>query len=169
MQSKRTVWRQGLIGGLIGAGAVAVWFLLADIVEGRVFYTPGLLGSVLIFGVRDSASVVISFKTVAAYTVLHFLAFIMVGMVVSRMLSEAEKKPSVLVLLLELFIGLEFGFYAISLLLFASLSAQLAWFNVAIANLITVGAMGYYFWRERLVLHRGLFQLPLDDAENNGT
>ena len=70
-------------------------------------------------------------------------------------------------MLLQLFIGLEFGFHAVSALVFTSLSAQVAWFNVAIANLIAAGAMGYYFWRERLVLHRGLFQSPLDDTENH--
>ncbi len=155
------------MAGLIGAGAVAIWFLLVDIVEGRAFSTPALLGSVAFWGVRDAAAVVISFQTVAAYTVIHCLAFVMVGVIVSRLLSDAEKEPSVLVVLLQLFIGFEFGFHATSALVFTSLSAQLAWFNVAIANLIAAGAMGYYFWRERPVLRRGLFQSPLDDAENH--
>ena len=166
MQSKQTVMRQGIVAGLIGAGAVAIWFLLVDIVEGRAFSTPALLGSVAFWGVRDAAAVVISFQTVAAYTVIHCLAFLMVGVIVSRLLSDAEKEPSVLVVLLQLFIGFEFGFHAISALFLTSLSAQLAWFNVAIANLIAAGAMGYYFWRQRFILHRGLFQSPLDDAES---
>lgn len=167
MQSKQTVIRQGLMAGLIGAVAVAIWFLLVDIVEGRPFFTPALLGSVVFWGVRDAAAVVISFQTVAAYTVIHFLAFLAVSVIVSRLLSDAEKEPSLLAVLLQLFIGLEFGFHAISALLFTSISAQLAWFNVVIANLIAAGAMGYYFWLKRLVLHRGLFQSPLDGGENH--
>lgn len=168
MQSNRTVMRQGLIAGLIGAGLVAIWFLLVDIVEGRAFSTPALLGSVVFFGARDAAAVVVSFQTVAAYTVIHCLAFVIVGVIVSRLLSDAEKEPSVLAMLLQLFIGLEFGFHAVSALVFTFLSTQLAWFNVAIANLIATSAMGYYFWRKRLVLHRGLFQTPLDGEENHG-
>lgn len=151
--------------GLIGAVAVAIWFLLIDIVEGRAFFTPALLGSVVFWGVRDAAAVVISFQTVAAYTVIHGIAFVVVGVIVSQLLSVAEREPSLLAVLLQLFIGLELGFHASSALLFTSISAHLAWFNVAIANLIAAGAMGYYFWRKRLVMHRGLFQPPLDNAE----
>jgi hypothetical protein len=167
MQSKQTVMRQGLMVGLVGAVAVAVWFFLIDIVEGRPFFTPALLGSMVFWGVRDAADVVISFQTVAAYTVIHCLAFVVVGVIVSRLLSDAEKEPNLLGVLLQLFIGLELGFHAISALLFTSISAEVAWFNVAIANLIAAGAMGYYFWLKRLVLHRGLFQSPLDDPENH--
>ena len=167
MQSKETIIRQGLIAGLIGASAVAIWFLFVDIVEGRPFFTPALLGSVVFWGARDVADVVINFQTVAAYTVIHGLAFVIVGLITSKLLSDAEKKPNVLVLLLELFIGLEFGFHAMSALFFASLSAQIAWFNWAMANLIAAISMGYYFWRKRLVLHRGLFQSPLEDVENH--
>ena len=166
MQSKQTVMRQGLMAGLIGAVAVAMWFFVVDIIEGRAFFTPALLGSVVFWGVRDAAAVVISFQTVAAYTVIHFLAFGVVGVIVSRLLSDAEKEPSLLAVLLQLFIGLELGFHAVSALLFTSISAEVAWFNVAISNLIAAGAMGYYFWLKRLVLHRGLFQSPLDDTGN---
>lgn len=101
----------------------------------------------------------------AAYTVIHGIAFVVVGVIVSQLLSVAEREPSLLAVLLQLFIGLELGFHASSALLFTSISAHLAWFNVAIANLIAAGAMGYYFWRKRLVMHRGLFQPPLDNAE----
>lgn len=167
MQSKPEVLRQGLMAGLIGAGAVAMWFFIVDIVEGRAFFTPALLGSVVFWGVRDAAAVVISFQTVAAYTVIHLLAFVAVGLIVSRLLSDAEKEPGVLSLLLQLFIGLEIGFHAMSALLFTAISAHIAWFNLAIANLIAAGAMGYYFWLKRLVLHRGLFQLPLDGGNNH--
>jgi hypothetical protein len=163
MQLKRTVIRQGFMAGLIGAGAVAIWFLLVDIIAGRVFFTPALLGSAVFWGVRDAADTVISFQTVGAYTVIHGLAFVIVGVIVSWLLSDAERDPNVLVMLLQVFIGLEFGFHAISALMFTSFSAPLAWFNVAIANLIAASSMGYYFWQKRLVMHRGLFQSPLDD------
>lgn len=168
MQSKQTVLHQGIVAGLIGAVAVAVWFLLVDIAEGRAFFTPALLGSVVFWGVRDATAVVVNFQTIVAYAVIHGIAFLAVGVIVSRLLSAAEKEPGLLAVLLQLFIGLELGFHAMSALVFTSISAHVAWFNVVIANLIAAGAMGYYFWRKRLVMHRGLFQPPLDNVENNG-
>src|SRR5205823_1851736 len=39
------ILREGFIAGLIGAGAVALWFLIVDIIAGRPFFTPAMLGS----------------------------------------------------------------------------------------------------------------------------
>ena len=51
---KRTL-SEGFIAGVIGAGGVALWFLIIDTVSGRPFYTPALLGSALFLGLRDPA------------------------------------------------------------------------------------------------------------------
>src|SRR2546425_12202169 len=40
----RSVLREGVVAGLIGAVVVAVWFLVFDPARGRPFLTPGLLG-----------------------------------------------------------------------------------------------------------------------------
>ena len=53
----RTVLKEGLILGLIGAAAVAAWFLLVDLIAGRPFFTPAVLGSFVFFGLRDPAAV----------------------------------------------------------------------------------------------------------------
>ena len=44
MQLSR-ILREGFIAGLIGAGAVALWFLIVDMIAGRPFFTPAMLGS----------------------------------------------------------------------------------------------------------------------------
>src|SRR5207237_708962 len=44
MQVSR-ILREGFIAGLIGAGAVALWFLIVDVIAGRPFFTPAMLGS----------------------------------------------------------------------------------------------------------------------------
>jgi hypothetical protein len=167
VQSRRRVLREGLLGGLIGAGSVASWFLVVDLIAGRPFFTPAVLGSAVFWGLRDAAMVVIGFQTVAAYTVVHVLAFVLVGTIASKLLSEAEKDPGVLWLLIEFFVALEFGFHATVALVFTPLLAELAWLNVGIGNLIAAGVMGYYFWRVQPALHRDLDQRPPDDAEND--
>ena len=165
--SRRRVLREGCMAGLIGAGSVAVWFLMVDVVAGRPFFTPAVLGGALFWGLRDPATVLIGFQTVVAYTAIHLLAFVVVGAIASRLLSEAEKDPGVLWLLVEFFIALEFGFHATVALTLTPLLAELAWINVAVGNLIAAGGMGYYFWRVSPALHRGSEKRRLADGEGD--
>ncbi len=69
--SRRRVLREGLVAGLIGAGSVASWFLVVDIIAGRPFFTPAVLGSAVFWGLRDATTVIIGFQAVASYTVIH--------------------------------------------------------------------------------------------------
>ena len=50
----RTV-REGIWAGLLGAAAVAIWFLAYDAVAGLPLRTPALLGAALFHGLRDPA------------------------------------------------------------------------------------------------------------------
>src|SRR5881397_485376 len=56
------ILREGFIAGLIGAAAVALWFLIVDVIAGRPFFTPAMLGSAVFWGVHDPAQVVIEFS-----------------------------------------------------------------------------------------------------------
>ncbi len=154
----RGVVLEGVVAGLIGAAAVAAWFLLVDVLAGRPFFTPAVLGSAVFLGLRDAAEVTISSQAVLAYTAIHILAFVAVGIAAAGILKDAEKNRGVLWLALEFFIAIEFGFYAVVALVFMPLLAELAWFNVAIGNLIAAGVMGYYFVRIHPMLKKGLLQ-----------
>ena len=46
----RQVLHEGFIAGLIGAAAVALWFLVVDVIAGRPFFTPAMLGSAVFWG-----------------------------------------------------------------------------------------------------------------------
>ena len=168
MHQPRSVVYEGLITGLIGAGAVAAWFLIVDIASGRPFFTPAVLGSAMFFGLRDPDAVTISLQPVAAYTAVHILAFLALGIVVAAMLAELRKTPHVLWLLVEFFIVFEIGFYAVIAVAFAPVSAALAWINVAVGNLIAAGGMGYYLWRTNPVLRQTL-QRHLAGGVDDGT
>jgi len=48
---------EGMVGGTIGAIAVAVWFLLIDVSTGQALRTPALLGATLFEGLRDPGTV----------------------------------------------------------------------------------------------------------------
>src|SRR6059058_5833825 len=72
------ILREGFIAGLIGAGAVALWFLIVDTIAGRPFFTPAMLGSAVFWGVHDPALVVIEYSRIIGYTMIHVSAFIIV-------------------------------------------------------------------------------------------
>src|SRR2546425_554946 len=73
------VLREGFIAGLIGAAAVALWFLLVDVIAGRPFFTPAMLGSAVFWGVHNPSMVVIEYSRIIGYTMIHVSAFIIVG------------------------------------------------------------------------------------------
>lgn len=154
----RPILRDGLVAGLIGAGSVAVWFLLVDIFAGKPLFTPAVIGSAAFFGLRDPVELVVSMQPVLLYSVVHIFAFAVVGIIASTMLAETERDPHLSWLLVEFFVVLEFGFYAVVALLFTPLLAALAWVNVAVGNLIAAVTMGYYLWRVRPGLRHALLE-----------
>jgi hypothetical protein len=159
------VVREGFAAGLIGAGSVAVWFLIVDVVAGRPFFTPAVLGSAAFHGLRDPANVVIGPQAVWAYTAMHVLLFLFVGLIASAMVSETKKSPQVVWLLIEFFIVFQFGFYAAVAIVFAPLLAALAWINVAVGNLIAAVGMGYYLWRAHPELRERLMSPGAEPPE----
>ncbi len=127
---------------------MGAWFFLVDLIAGRPFFTPAILGSAVFFGLRDPATVTIGVQPVLAYTAVHIVAFVVVGLIIAAILAEARKTPHVLWLLVEFFIVFEFGFLAAVGIFFTPLLEELAWINVAVGNLIAAGGMGFYMWRE---------------------
>src|SRR5437868_403968 len=86
----------GVIAGLIGAAAIAIWFLIIDSVSGQPFRTPAALGHGLldVFGPDDATDGAMPY--VFAYTVLHFDAFMCVGLLASLIRHLQKHAPSIL-------------------------------------------------------------------------
>src|SRR5437773_9459618 len=110
MQLSR-ILREGFIAGLIGAGAVALWFLVVDVIAGRPFFTPAMLGSAVFWGVRDPSMVVIEYSRIIGYTMIHVSAFIVVGTVAAVLAAEVEVAPPTLYLVVVFFAVVEFGLF----------------------------------------------------------
>jgi len=155
-EMRRPIVREGLVTGLIGAGSVAVWFLIVDSIAGKPLFTPSAIGSVMFFRIHNPQELVISLQAVGLYTIVHFLAFAVVGVIASVLVAETARTPHLVWLLVEFFVVLEFGFYGVVAILFAPLLAALAWVSVAVGNLIAAVTMGYYLWRVRPELREAL-------------
>lgn len=140
--------REGVIAGIVGAVVIAVWFLILDAIAGHPLYTPTILGRGLlsIFGPIAETDSELGF--VFVYTIFHFAAFILVGLLAALVVHTARREPSILFGFIILFVAAEIGIHAlVALLDVATPLGNYAWLAIMVGNLIAAAAMGYYFWR----------------------
>ena len=124
-------YSQGIVAGLIGATTIALWFFLIDLINGRPFYTPNVLGIALFHrgAELETASMYqsISFDTVLFYTWIHGMVFCLIGGLAAKLLDLAERDFEIgfgVVLFLVIF---EFGFTAAAFVFAEPILHLLAW------------------------------------------
>lgn len=154
--------RDGIVAGLVGAAAVAVWFLLFDVGRGEAFFTPGALGSAVFLGARSVEEVVVGFWTVAGYSVLHLGFFVIVGLIASGIAWEAEEAPPLILGAILLFVVFQTLFLGLLAVVAEFLLGPLAWWSVVIGNLLAVASMGYYLWVKHPGIKASLAADPFD-------
>jgi hypothetical protein len=112
---------------------VALWFLIVDTISGRPFYTPALLGSAVFWAARSlpGASRLL---TVIGYSMIHVIAFWLVGSAAAALAALVDEVPATLFLVVIFFAIFEVGFYILVATVAQSLLGALAWINVAIGN-----------------------------------
>ena len=145
---------EGFTVGLVGALAVALWFLVVDGLAGRPLYTPALLGA-MVSGTSDAAVAAEGadrLRLAALYTPLHLAAFALVGVIAVALVHRAARTPAMLALLFMLFVALEVGFTGLVAILEQGALGALAWYQIAAGNLVAIAAMGTILWRR----HRGV-------------
>ncbi|HLC42871.1 MAG TPA: hypothetical protein VJO34_14760 [Methylomirabilota bacterium] len=153
-----TALRDGVIAGLIGAGAVAFWFLLYDIAKGQPLRTPALLGAALFQGIAAPEAVHVNLAAVAGYTIVHALAFVIFGIIAAFLVVAAERQPLLLIGLFMLFAAFEVFFFGLILILAESILGALVWWAIFIGNLLAAGAMLLYFFAGHRALGRRLLE-----------
>ena len=154
----------GLFTGMIGALAVALWFLVLDVASGRPLYTPALLGSVLLdAGHAVPNSVLIAPLPIAAYTAFHFVAFLVVGVALAYAMTLFERFPIMFFVLLVLFLCLQVGFFCLDAALGAQLMGKLQPWTVVVANVLAAAGMALYQWKRHPGAIRGIDRLWQDD------
>jgi hypothetical protein len=153
---ERSVVREGIVAGLIGAAVVAVWFFVFDLLRGRPFITPTILGSMVFFGVQTPTGLEASAGPIIGYTVLHGLAFIAFGVVAATMMAMSEREPALFIAFVILFACFEVFFFGVLSVLGRAVQAELVWWSVLIGNLLASVAMLWYFFRAHRALPRTL-------------
>lgn len=140
-------FREGVYAGFIGATAVAIWFFIVDVVAGAAFMTPDLLGRGLISVLGTTMMPDTMASHVIGYTIFHYAAFSLVGVLLAMLVHQAERTPAVVAGFLIAFVAFELGAVGLTALLMQSEYGGLAWYQIFIANLLAAGMMFWFMWR----------------------
>lgn len=146
------VLSEGVTAGLVGAVVIAVYFAVLDAIRGDMFATPILLGSALASLFLDPATIPSPAAAFVLYTLFHFAAFVLVGLIFAWVANAAERTPSALIGFAGLFVAFEIGWIGFTQMLAKSGLGELSWLQVGAANLIAAAVMGYVIFRR----HPGL-------------
>lgn len=160
---RNRVVREGIVSGVIGASAVALWFLIIDVMNGHPLHTPQLLGTAVfsITGTPLGDGLVLP---VVGYTLIHYVTFVLAGLFVTKVVQVSDDAPTILVGLFLLFAVFEVAFYAMCVVLsMFDVIGELAWYQIGAANLVASGSMGTYLW------YRHPEFVPRMDAALRGT
>ena len=152
----RSVLREGIVAGLVGAAVVALWFFVFDLLRGRPFLTPTLLGSFVFFGVNTPVGMQPALGPILGYTVLHGLAFVAFGIVAATMMAMSEREPALFVAFVVLFAAFEVFFFGVLSVLGQGIQAALVWWSVLVGNLLASLAMLWFLFRAHRALPRTL-------------
>lgn len=153
--------REGLVVGLIGYGAVAVFYAAFDLLAARgTLYTVDLLGKAVFQGLRDPAVLQLPIRPDPAaifwYNGLHLLIALAIGLIVTGLVAHAERRPAQRRLVLLVIVGgVVVTIFAVGLLS-GPIRAVLPWWSIVVANALAVLLAGAYLLYRRPGLLRRL-------------
>jgi len=147
MRERHALLSEATDAGFIGATAVAIWFLIRDLLAGHPLRTPSVLGQLFLLGERQPDAEGLVFGAVVLYTGVHFIVFVLFALVVTWLVRLAVDQPVVRFALLVLFVAFEFCFYVVVNVVSSEVGALFPIWTVVAANLLAAAAMAAYFWR----------------------
>ena len=130
----------GVVAGLLGGTAVAVFFFLVDVAQGDPFRTPAFLADALFSGAGVTAGPLL----IGVFTILHLLVFAVIGAGAVLLFRWAELPQNLL-------LGAVYGLFVSSAIFYASLIVTGVevlpapwWTAVLVGNLLAGVVMGGY-------------------------
>jgi hypothetical protein len=161
VQHRHDLLREGIITGILGAIAVAGWFLVIDALQGRLLATPSVLGQVILFNNPNPVVTPVQTGPIVAYTLLHVGAFIGFGIVLTHLVHLAMYSPLVRFALMIVAVVFELFFFMVTYALYTGTSSLFPWWSVLAANTLSLLAMGFYLLRRHPGLKRQFQREPL--------
>lgn len=161
---QESVGEEGTWIGLIGAGVVALWFLIRDSMAGHPLRTPSILGQVLLMGKSAPDVDKLDFTGIILYTAAHMFVFLLLGVAVAHLIRWSVKNHFVRYALLQVFLAFELFFCVVLLVFREETRALFPLSSVLIANTLASIAIGIYLWRHHPELRESLRHTPLGAA-----
>ena len=161
MRAPHPIFTEALDAGFLGASAVALWFLVRDLIRGVPLLTPSVLGQLFLFGDPHPITGAPIFGAVILYTAVHFLLFVVFAAAVAWLVRLACQNTAFRFALLLLFVVFEFCFSVVIDVVSAEVGGLFPFWTVAGANLLAAAVMGAYFWRRYPELRRAMREAPL--------
>ncbi|MES3033022.1 MAG: hypothetical protein V4813_03385 [Gemmatimonadota bacterium] len=145
-RSTTAIVSEGVLAGMIAASAVAVMFLLVDVVSAEAFRTPKLLGGLMLqlLGAGPEAAADVP-TSLALYTLFHFVAFIIAGIIAASIVQVTMKQPVAILLFVILFFAFEVTFTGFVAFLDTQSNSHITPLQVAVGNIVATLAMGIFF------------------------
>jgi hypothetical protein len=163
LDNSHSVMAEGTDVGIIGGLAVALWFLVLDMIAGNPFQTPSLLGQVVLFGDSTPNTSRIVFGAILVYTAFHFAVFALLGMGLVILVHWGERDAVVRYALLPVFLVFEVMFYGLLEVFSERTNELFPFWAVLTANTLAAISMGLYLWYKHPEFRRAVRETPLGD------
>ncbi len=153
--------REGLRVGLVAYAAVAVFYAAFDFLAARgPLFTVNLLGLAVFEGVRDPSilqrPIPVDLGVIFWYNALHLVMSLAIGLIVVRLIAQAEAHPSqAKAMLFTIVAGFVVTIVAVGMLT-APMRALLPWWSIVVANSVAVWVAGSYLRRKHPGIGRNL-------------
>ena len=159
MAAERHMIRDGLVIGLIGYAAVALFYTAFDLLAARdALHTVNVLGRAVFRGLRDPSvlqfSVDLDRWAIFAYNVLHLTLALAIGFVVAALVTLAEQNAAYRGLVRFMIAAGYVLTVTIVGLLTAPMRDLLPWWSILVANAVAVVLAGAYL----VAKHPGLWR-----------
>jgi hypothetical protein len=147
--------REGLVIGLIGYAAVALFYSAFDVLAARgPLFTVNMLGRALFRGLRDPAVLMfpqqLDTGAIFLYNALHLVAALCIGMIVIAIVAEGIRHPERRALILAALVGGGVVTVFVVAALTESIRPLLPWWSIVVANVLAAALAGTYL----MVRHR---------------
>ena len=132
--------------GAIGASAIALFFLVRDVLIGAPLATPSMLGSVLFTGEMPPADAPLRLDLIALTSLVHLAIFATVGALFAILLGrveELQKRP--VILAAGIFATLTAGIVAVDFLVLHGIVSTMNPIAVVVGNAIAGALMAMFY------------------------
>jgi glycopeptide antibiotics resistance protein len=132
---------EGIVAGLIGGLVVALWFFLFDVSTGQPFQTPAILGAAIVGNNAAAAMASVSPELVFIYTVLHFAAFMLFGILVATLFAHLKRTEVLVAGLFLVFLLFELFFVGFMTMIDEQMLQVLRRWKIEVGNLLASGSV----------------------------